>query len=176
MENSEGQNLAGNRRAARDLLSMYPSFDMLPACAERRPSQEIAAIAAKVQASGEPETNYLAGGFRQISALDIPADHAGRRGNILGVERDSAPRSSVGALHHGSHSAPRHSTFGRTSAIRARSLRPAPPTFPAWLWLACCVVYPAEWRRRAGTTRKPHRCWDARGGNKRWRERCLPAP
>jgi hypothetical protein len=101
MENSQGQNLAGNRRAARDLLSMYPSFDMLPACAERRPSQKIAAIAPKVQASDDPETNDLAAGFRQISALDISANHGGRRGNILGVERDSAPRSSVGALHHG---------------------------------------------------------------------------
>lgn len=172
MENSEGQNLAGDRRAARDLLSMYPSFNMLPACAERRPSQEIAAIAAKVQASGEPETNYLAGGFRQISALDIPADHAGRRWEHTGGRE----RQRAAKQRWRSHTAPRHSTFGRTPAMRARSLRPPPPTFPAWLWLACCVLYPAEWRRRAGTTRKPHRCWDARGGNKYGASVASPAP
>jgi len=157
---------------------MYPSFDIPPACAERRPSQEIAAIATKVQVSDDPETNYLAAGFRQISALDIPADHCRPPREHTGDrERQRTAKQrwrSPSWLFCRSHSAPRHSTFGRTSAMRARSLRPAPPTFPAWLWLACCVLYPAEWRRRASTTRKLHRCWDARGGNKIWRERCLP--
>jgi hypothetical protein len=36
------------------------SYDMLPACIEHQPPQEIAALAANVQTSEDPEANYLA--------------------------------------------------------------------------------------------------------------------
>jgi hypothetical protein len=54
---------AGNEKQALQVgaprIPQWASFDMLIACAERRPPQELAAFASKVQASDDPETNYL---------------------------------------------------------------------------------------------------------------------
>jgi Flp pilus assembly protein TadD len=41
-------------------IQQWPSYDMLIACAQHKPAGDIAAMAAKVQASGDPEANYLA--------------------------------------------------------------------------------------------------------------------
>ena len=40
-------------------IPQWPSYDMLLACAQRRPSAEIAALAETVQPSDDPEANYL---------------------------------------------------------------------------------------------------------------------
>ncbi|MGA7930787.1 MAG: winged helix-turn-helix domain-containing protein [Candidatus Sulfotelmatobacter sp.] len=40
-------------------IPQWPSYDMLLACAHRRPSAEIAALAKTVQPSDDPEANYL---------------------------------------------------------------------------------------------------------------------
>jgi tetratricopeptide (TPR) repeat protein len=41
-------------------IPQWGSYDMLPACAEHKPPSEIAALAANVQTSEDPEANYLA--------------------------------------------------------------------------------------------------------------------
>jgi DNA-binding winged helix-turn-helix (wHTH) protein/serine/threonine protein kinase len=41
-------------------IPQWGSYDMLPACIQRRSPQEIAALAANVQTSEDPEANYLA--------------------------------------------------------------------------------------------------------------------
>ena len=41
-------------------IAQWPSYDMLVLCAQHRPAAEITAIADKVQASVDPEANYLA--------------------------------------------------------------------------------------------------------------------
>jgi serine/threonine protein kinase len=54
---------AGKEREALQVgaphIPQWVSFDMLPACVEHRPPYEIAAMAAKVHVSDDPETNYL---------------------------------------------------------------------------------------------------------------------
>ena len=55
---------AGNDKEALQLgaphIAQWPSYDMLVLCAQHRPAAEITAIADKVQASVDPEANYLA--------------------------------------------------------------------------------------------------------------------
>jgi DNA-binding winged helix-turn-helix (wHTH) protein/serine/threonine protein kinase len=41
-------------------IPQWGSYDMLPACAQHKPSPEIAALAANVRTSDDPEANYLA--------------------------------------------------------------------------------------------------------------------
>jgi hypothetical protein len=41
-------------------IPQWGSYEMLPACIQRKPPQEIAALAANVQTSDDPEANYLA--------------------------------------------------------------------------------------------------------------------
>ncbi len=41
-------------------IQQWPSYDMLIPCAQRKPAGDIAALAEKIQVSGDPEANYLA--------------------------------------------------------------------------------------------------------------------